>query len=97
MLHILWKMEFNFCFRWVDGGLKAFMPPGDIQVSPFPAKHVRRMIKRTPEISLPDDAYQLSKLFLWALKPPSNNILTNLYCEGEAAALKFVKQNPLQK
>jgi hypothetical protein len=75
----------------IDGGIFAFMPPvGDIGISPFPAKFVIKPMGRKPEISLGDNDYPLHQLLIWALRPPNESIIRDLFKRGQEQAEKWV-------
>jgi hypothetical protein len=79
---------------YLDGGVRAFMPPvGDIRVTPFPISFMKGFSRRYPHITLPFMLYPIPLLFVWSLFPPSEEILTNLFTQGQRAAERYIAQD----
>lgn len=78
--------------QFVDGGLRAFIPPiGDIRVTPFPLHFLRHLSSRSPNIMLPSSKYSLPQLVRWSLFPPSEKQLYDLYYEGFKASEEYIQ------
>jgi hypothetical protein len=71
--------------RYIDGGVYAFIPPvGEVTLSPFSDDHfpIKPLNFRSIDIHLNKQDYSLAKLLVWALKPPGESELRQLYYQG---------------
>ncbi|GAQ79352.1 hypothetical protein KFL_000290010 [Klebsormidium nitens] len=78
----------------IDGGMTLFMPPtaGEetIRVCAFPASaYGLQGVQISPDCN-PDGRVSLRQLLSWALEPPSDGILDELYLQGHADAAVWV-------